>query len=45
MSFKPFSKLKGKPKEKALLRLNALKIDHSNSARRLQKDLKELEDS
>ena len=42
---KQFSQLKGKPKEKALLRMNALKIDHSNSARRLQKDLKELEDS
>eukprot|EP00347_Sterkiella_histriomuscorum_P023864 403333121 len=37
--------LKGKPTDKALLRMNAVKIDQTNSARRLQKDLKELEDS
>lgn len=37
--------LKGKPKDRMLLRLNAVKIEQTNSARRLQKDLKELEDS
>jgi len=38
-------KLKGKPKDKMLLRFNALKVEQTNSARRLQKDLKELEES
>lgn len=37
--------LKGKPMDKALLRMNAVKVEQTNSARRLQKDLKELEDS
>ena len=37
--------LKGKPKDKALLRMNVVKVEQTNSARRLQKDLKELEDS
>lgn len=41
----PPRKPKGKPKEKALLRVNAVKVEQTNSARRLQKDLKELEDS
>jgi len=41
----PRTMLKGKPKEKALLRMNAVKVEQTNSARRLQKDLKELEDS
>ncbi len=30
--------------DKALLRMNAVKVEQTNSARRLQKDLKELED-
>jgi ubiquitin-protein ligase len=38
-------KLKGKPKDKMLLRLNAVKVEQTNSARRLQKDLKDLEES
>ena len=37
--------LKGKPKDKMLLRFNAVKVEQTNSARRLQKDLKELEDT
>ena len=37
--------VKGKPKEKALLRTNLIRVEQTNSARRLQKDLKELEDS
>lgn len=37
--------LKGKPVDKALLRMNAVKVEQTNSARRLQKDLKELEDN
>lgn len=37
--------LKGKPTDKALLRLNAVKVEQTNSGRRLQKDLKELEDN
>ena len=37
-------KLKAKPKDKMLLRFNAVKVEQTNSARRLQKDLKELED-
>ncbi len=36
--------LKGKPKDRALLRTNVVKVEQTNSARRLQKDLKELED-
>jgi ubiquitin-protein ligase len=36
--------LKAKPKDKMLLRLNAVKVEQTNSARRLQKDLKELEE-
>jgi len=36
--------MKGKPKEKALLRSSVVKVEQTNSARRLQKDLKELED-
>jgi ubiquitin-conjugating enzyme E2 D/E len=38
-------KLKAKPKDKMLMRLNAVKVEQTNSARRLQKDLKELEES
>lgn len=41
----PRRQLKGKPTDKALLRMNAVKVEQTNSARRLQKDLKELEDS
>jgi ubiquitin-protein ligase len=37
--------MKGKPKDKALLRTNVVKVEQTNSARRLQKDLKELEES
>lgn len=37
-------RLKGKPKDKMLLRHNIVKTEQTNSARRLQKDLKELED-
>lgn len=33
-----------KPKDKALLRTNLVKLEQTNSARRLQRDLKELED-
>ena len=36
--------MKQKPKEKALLRHNIVKTEQTNSARRLQRDLKELED-
>ena len=36
--------MKGKPREKALLRSGVVKTEQTNSARRLQKDLKELED-
>lgn len=36
--------MKGKPMDKALLRMNVVKVEQTNSARRLQKDLKELED-
>jgi ubiquitin-protein ligase len=38
-------KLKGKPIDKALLRTNIVRVEQTTSARRLQKDLKELEDS
>lgn len=38
-------RLKGKPKDKMLLRVNAVKVEQTNSARRLQKDLRELEES
>jgi len=41
----PKRQLKGKPKDKAMLRMNTVKVEQTNSARRLQKDLKELEDS
>ena len=41
----PRTMAKGKPKDKALLRMNAVRVEQTNSARRLQKDLKELEDS
>lgn len=37
--------MKSKPRDKALLRSNIVKVEQTNSARRLQKDLKELEDS
>lgn len=37
--------MKGKPKDKMLLRFQAVKVEQTNSARRLQKDLKELEDT
>jgi ubiquitin-protein ligase len=37
-------RLKGKPKEKALLRQNIVKLEQTNSARRLQRDLKDLDD-
>lgn len=37
--------MKGKPMDKALLRVNLVKVEQTNSARRLQKDLKDLEDS
>ncbi len=40
----PPRQMKGKPMDKALLRMTALKVEQTNSARRLQKDLKELED-
>jgi len=36
--------MKGKPKEKALLRTGLVKLEQTNSARRLQRDLKELEE-
>jgi ubiquitin-protein ligase len=36
--------LKGKPTDRALLRTNLVKLEQTNSARRLQRDLKELED-
>lgn len=42
---RPSRLFKGKPQEKALLRMNAVKVEQTNSARRLQKDLKELEES
>jgi ubiquitin-protein ligase len=41
----PRKQLKSKPKDKMLLRFNAVKVEQTNSARRLQKDLKELEES